>query len=71
MLHAQEVIRRDFEKAKEEGRREGMLHVQEIKEKMRKEQLEKLINMAKGLIKENVSIDIVEKITGLKKEQFI
>ena len=71
MLHAQEVIRRDFEKAKEEVRREGMLHVQEIKEKMRKEQLEKLINMAKGLIKENVSIDIVEKITGLKKEQFI
>ena len=66
MLHAQEVIRRDFEKAKEEGRREGMLHVHEIKEKMRKEQLEKLINMAKGLIKENVSIDIVEKITGLK-----
>ena len=30
MLHAQEVIRRDFEKAKEEGRREGMLHAQEV-----------------------------------------
>ena len=28
MLHAQMVIRRDFEKAKEEGRREGMLHAQ-------------------------------------------
>ena len=87
MLHAQMVIRRDFEKAKEEGRREGMLHAQEvirrdfekakeegrreIKEKMKKEQLEKLINMAKGFIKENVSVDVVEKITGLKKEQFM
>ena len=30
MLHAQEVIRRDFEKAKEEGRREGLLHAQEV-----------------------------------------
>ena len=30
MLHAQMVIRRDFEKAKEEGRREGMLHAQEV-----------------------------------------
>ena len=71
MLHAQMVIRRDFERAKEEGRREGMLHAQEIKEKMQKEQLEKLINMAKGFIKENVSVDVVEKITGLKKEQFM
>ena len=87
MLHAQMVIRRDFEKAREEGRKEGMLHAQEvirrdfekakeegrreIKEKMKKEQLEKLINMAKGFIKENVSVDVVEKITGLKKEQFM
>ena len=30
MLHAQMVIRRDFERAKEEGRREGMLHAQEV-----------------------------------------
>ena len=68
MLHAQEVIRRDFEKAKEEGRREGMLHAQE---EMKKVQLKELINMAKGFIKEKVSVDVVEKITGLKKEQFM
>ena len=91
MLHAQMVIRRDFEKAKEEGRREGMLHAQEVirrdfekakeegrregrkqgKEEMKKMQLKELINMAKGFIKENVSVDVVEKITGLKKEQFM
>ena len=68
MLHAQMVIRRDFEKAKEEGRREGMLHAQE---KMKKEELERLIKMAKSFIKENVSVNVVEKITGLKKEQFM
>ena len=79
MLHAQEVIRRDFEKAKEEGRREGMLHAQEVmrrdfknaQEKMKKEELERLIKMAKSFIKENVSVNVVEKITGLKKEQFM
>ena len=79
MLHAQMVIRRDFEKAKEEGRREGMLHAQEVmrrdfknaQEKMKKEELERLIKMAKSFIKENVSVNVVEKITGLKKEQFM
>ena len=79
MLHAQEVIRRDFERAKEEGRKEGMLHAQEVmrrdfknaQEKMKKEELERLIKMAKSFIKENVSVNVVEKITGLKKEQFM
>lgn len=45
-----------------------MLHAQE---EMKKVQLKELINMAKGFIKEKVSVDVVEKITGLKKEQFM
>lgn len=76
MLHAQMVIRRDFEKAKEEGRREGMLHAQEVIrrdfEKANKEEREKgIIEIAKKMLNEKVDIDFIMKITGLKKEQIL
>ena len=76
MLHAQMVIRRDFEKAKEEGRREGMLHAQEVIrrdfEKAKKEEREKgIIEIAKKMLNEKVDIDFIIKITGLKKEQIL
>ena len=76
MLHAQMVIRRDFEKAKEEGRREGMLHAQEVIrrdfEKAKKEGREKgIIEIAKKMLNEKVDIDFIIKITGLKKEQIL
>ena len=76
MLHAQEVIRRDFERAKEEGRKEGMLHAQEVirrdferaKEKGRRENA---IEVAKNMLKENFDVDLISRLTGLKKEQFM
>ena len=80
MLHAQEVIKRDFERAKEEGKREGMLHAQEVirrdferaKEEGRKEgKLKNAIEVAKNMLKENVDIDFITRVTGLKKEQFM
>ena len=84
MLHAQEVIRRDFERAKEEGRREGMLHAQEVirrdfkraekrgREEGRKEgKLKKAIEVAKNMLKENFDVDLISRLTGLKKEQFM
>ena len=57
MLHAQMVIRRDFERAKEEGRKEG--------------KLKNAIEVAKNMLKENVDIDFITRVTGLKKEQFM
>ena len=84
MLHAQMVIRRDFERAKEEGRREGMLHAQEVirrdfkraekrgREEGRKEgKLKKAIEVAKNMLKENFDVDLISRLTGLKKEQFM
>ena len=80
MLHAQMVIRRDFERAKEEGRREGMLHAQEVirrdferAEKRGREEgkLKKAIEVAKNMLKENFDVDLISKLTGLKKEQFM
>ena len=57
MLHAQMVIRRDFEnarrKARQEGRQEGVL------------------NIAKKMLSEKLDVDFISKITGLKKEEFM
>ena len=88
MLHAQMVIRRDFERAKEEGRKEGMLHAQEVirrdfekakeegREEGRKEgrkegSLKNAIEVAKNMLKENFDVDLISRLTGLKKEQFM
>ena len=88
MLHAQMVIRRDFERAKEEGREEGrkegreegMLHAQMVirrdferaKEEGRKEgKLKNAMQVAKNMLKENFDIELISKLTGLKKEQFM
>ncbi len=57
MLHAQMVIRRDFEnvrkKAIEEGRKEGIL------------------DLAKKMLAEKIDADLISKLTGLRKEQFM
>ena len=80
MLHAQEVIRRDFEKAKEEGRREGMLHAQEVirrdfekakQEERREGKKEGIIQVAKKMLAEKIDINLISKLTGLRKEQFM
>lgn len=80
MLHAQEVIRRDFEKAKEEGRREGMLHAQEVirrdfenakKKAIKEGRKEGIMSVAKKLLEEKVDLDFIIRITGLTKEQLM
>ena len=80
MLHAQMVIRRDFERAKEEGRKEGMLHAQEVirrdfekaKEEGRREgKKEGIIQVAKKMLAEKIDINLISKLTGLRKEQFM
>ena len=61
MLHAQMVIRRDFENARkkaiEEGREEG--------------RKEGILELAKKMLAEKIDVDLISKLTGLKKEQFI
>ena len=64
MLHAQMVIERDFKRAREEGRKEGMLHAQKVIE-------QKAINIAKKMLDEKIDVNLISKITGLKKEQFM
>ena len=64
MLHAQKVIERDFKRAREEGRKEGMLHAQKVIE-------QKAINIAKKMLDEKIDVNLISKITGLKKEQFM
>ena len=80
MLHAQMVIERDFKRAREEGRKEGMLHAQKVierdfkkaREEGKKEGIEqKAINIAKKMLDEKIDINLITKITGLKKEQFM
>ena len=80
MLHAQMVIERDFKRAREEGRKEGMLHAQKVierdfkqaREEGKKEGIEqKAINIAKKMLDEKIDINLISKITGLKKEQFM
>ena len=80
MLHAQEVIRRDFEKAKEEGRKEGMLHAQEVirrdfekakQEERREGKKEGIIQVAKKMLAEKMDVNLISKLTGLRKEQFM
>ena len=57
MLHAQMVIRRDFERAKEEGRKEG--------------KKEGIIQVAKKMLAEKMDVNLISKLTGLRKEQFM
>ena len=57
MLHAQMVIERDFKRAREEGRKNG--------------EEQKAINIAKKMLDEKIDINLISKITGLKKEQFM
>ena len=80
MLHAQMVIERDFKRAREEGRKEGMLHAQKVIERDFKRAREegrkngeeqKAINIAKKMLDEKIDINLITKITGLKKEQFM
>ncbi len=61
MLHAQMVIRRDFENAKKKGIKEGL-------EEGRKEGI---MSVAKKLLEEKVDMDVIEKVTGLTRQQLI
>ena len=60
-MHVHEVLRRDREnyakKAREEGRKTG--------------KLEQAILDAKKMIEEKIDVNLIMKITGLKKEQFM
>ena len=97
MLHAQMVIRRDFENARKkaieegmkegrqegmkEGRQEGMKEGRQkgmkegrqegMKEGMKKGRQKGMLDVAKKMLAENFDIDLISKLTGLKKEQFI
>lgn len=53
MLHAQMVLRRDAERIRKEGKKEG------------------IISIAKKMLKENFDMDLISKLTGLKKEQIL
>ena len=73
MLHAQMVIRRDFENAKKKGIEEGLEEGRrEGRREGRKEGREEgIIEIAKKMLNEKVDIDFIMKITGLKKEQIL
>ena len=59
-----EYAKRD-RKSRQEGKKEG---IKEGKEKGRKEEA---LELAKKMIKEKIDVNLVMKITGLKKEQFM
>ena len=73
MLHAQMVIRRDFENARkkaiEEGMKEGIQTGK--KEGIQKGRHKGMLDVAKRMLAENFDIDLISKLTGLRKEQFI
>ena len=52
-MHVHEVIRRDREKSRNEGK------------------LEQAIIVAKKMLAEKLDVNLIMKITGLKKEQFM
>ena len=60
-MHVHEVLRRDRENYAKEY----------AKEVVRKTKLEQAIMLAKKMLEEKVDINIITKITGLKKEQFM
>ena len=69
MLHAQMVIRRDFENAKKKGIKEGL---EEGRKEGRKEGREEgIISVAKKMLEEKVDLDFIIRITGLTKEQLM
>lgn len=69
MLHAQMVLKRDAEKIRrksiKEGKEEG------LKKGLKEGSIKKAINIAQNMLKENFDIELISKITGLKKEQFM
>ena len=81
MSHVHEVLRREAEemrkKAIEEGLQEGMQEGMQkgmqkgIQKGRREGRQESLIDVAKKMLSEKIDINIILKITGLKKEQFI
>ena len=73
MLHAQMVIRRDFENAKKKGIKEGLEEGRkEGKEEGRKEgRKEGIMSVAKKMLEEKVDLDFIIRITGLTKEQLL
>ena len=65
MLHAQMVIRRDFENAKKKAIKEG------LREGRKEGRKEGIMSIAKKMLKEEVDLDFIIRITGLTKEQLI
>ena len=69
MLHAQMVIRRDFEKARQEGRQEGKQEGRQ--EGILEGRKKSLIDVAQKMLNQKIDVSIISKVTGLKKEEFI
>ena len=68
---------KELEKIRIEGERRGRLEgekrgrLQGEKSGNRKGKIEKGIEIAKNMLKEKMDINIIEKITGLKRNQFM
>ena len=60
---------KELEKIRIEGERRGRLEGE--KSGNRKGKIEKGIEIAKNMLKEKMDINIIEKITGLKRNQFM
>ena len=57
IMHVHEVLRRDREKFRKEGKREG--------------RLEQAVIVAQRMLAEKLDVNLIMRITGLKKEQFM
>ena len=57
IMHVHEVLRRDREKARKEGKIEG--------------KIEGIMKVAQKMLEENIDVELISKITGLKKEEFM
>ena len=57
IMHVHEVLRRDREIARKDGIKTG--------------KLQQAIIVAKKMLAENLDVNLITKITGLKKEQFM
>ena len=60
-MHVHEVLRRDREKYAKEAKKEG------IKEG----KLKQTVIVARKMLEEKIDVELITKITGLKKEQFM
>lgn len=64
---------RTIKKARKEGKEEGKVEgIKEGRIEGRKEgKIEKAFRVAKSMVKEKININLIEKVTGLKRNQFM